>query len=109
VTAFQGLIDGLGAGRKTPLQGRERKANCALALAVRKPVGLVHFFLHIFGDSGVKRGFKRGQLVVDRVGPPFGEERSPVKFEEFLLDHAAHKIGHVNLVCTIAKLAVEPV
>ncbi len=106
--ALERLEDGLGAGGETALEGSERKADRAFALAVEL-VGLAHFRLHIIRYRFVERGFEVGEFVIDRVGAALREERCAVELDQLLLHHAAHEVGAIHLVDAVAKLAVEAV
>ena len=72
-------------------------------------IDLAHFLLHVGSDRLIKRRLDAGEFVIGRVGATLGEQWRAVEFEQFLLHHAAHKIRGINLVSTVAKLAVEAV
>ena len=86
----------------------QRETHRALALAVQ-PVGAVHLVAHVVGDVVVQQHFRVGQRVIDRVRETWREQGPAVEAQQFLLDHAAHHVGDVDLVGAFAELAVEAV
>lgn len=105
---FERLVDGLRAGGEPPLQRGEGEADRATPLAVQL-VGLAHFFRDIPGDRLVERGLGIGQRVVDSVSLPLGKQRRAVELDQFLLHHAPHQVGGIDLVNAVTELAVEAV
>ena len=106
--ALEGLEDGLRAGGEAALEGSERKADRAFALAI-KLVGLAHFRFHVLRDRFVERGFEVGELVVDCVGASLREKWRAVELDQLLLHHAANEVGAIHLVNAVAELPVEAV
>ena len=106
--ARQRCVDGLRAGGQTALQLGESKAHGAFALAVQ-PVSTVHFVAHVVGDLVVQQHLRIRQGVVDGVRAALGEQRLAIKAQQLFLDHAAHHVGDVHFVGTLAELAIEAV
>ena len=65
-TALERLVDGFRAGRQSPLQCGECKADGA-ATTTGQLVSFAHFRFHVIRDRFVQGGFAIGKRVVDRV------------------------------------------
>ena len=109
MAAFERLIDRLGTRGEPSLQRGQRKADCPPAFAVCQCVRPAPLFRYIVGHGCVQRCLLVRQGVVRGVGPPFRKERGAVKLEQFLFDHPAHNVGHIDLVGTIAELAIKAI
>ena len=90
------------------MQRSQGETHRAFALAVQF-IGPVHFLFDVVGDRRVQRRFGRGKCVIGGDGAPVGEELAAVKAQHVFFDGAAHQVGDIDLVRTVAELAVETV
>ena len=112
LASFQGPQDRFGTGGKTALQHGEREPDIVAALLVpglSDPLGPSHLGADVVGDLFVKVSLSRAQLVLDRVGLAFGEQRLALEGEQVFLHHSAHQTVGVGAVHALPVLALEPV
>ncbi|MNJ39638.1 hypothetical protein D3C77_345160 [compost metagenome] len=57
----------------------------------------------------IELSFKIRELVIGCVGTALGKQLSAIELEQLFLNHATHQVGDIDLVCALAKLAIEAV
>jgi hypothetical protein len=88
--AAKGLIDGFRRRSQSPLKDGERKADGPGTFVILKRLRSVEFLTHVVGYLFIEPGFGIGKLVGHRMGHALGKQRSPVKLQQRLFDHATH-------------------
>jgi hypothetical protein len=102
------LINGFRAGSEPALKRREGETDRAFARAAEL-IGLAHFRSDVVRDGLVQLGFGIRKFVVGGIGLAFREEWRVVELDQFLLDHPPHEVAGIDLVGTVAGLAVETI
>ena len=103
------LEDGLRRRGQPALQDGEREPDRAGALVVLERLGAVELAAHVLGHVAVEARLGVGELEGHGVGDALGEERAPVEPEQIFLHHAAHQVGHVDLVHAVAEAPLEAI
>ena len=107
--AAQGTVDGFRGGGKAALEDGEGEADGSGAFVVFERAGAVELFADILGYCLVELIFFGRQFVGDGVGHALGKKGRAVELEQFLLYHAAHEVGDIDVVYAVAELALETV
>ena len=99
--AAQRVIDRRRGGRQAPLQAREGEPDddpppAVRSVGIRHVRRLGHAGAHVVRDGLVQLVLRLGQLELDAVRRPLGEQPLPLERAEVLLHQPAHHIAHIR-------------
>ena len=87
----------------------ESKPHGSRSFVALKGLSPIELLPNVVSHLPVKAGLAVGQLVRDRVGAPFREQRCGIELEQPLLHHPAHKVRDIGRMHAITEAALEAV